>query len=86
MFLFHLLAADSENIKSEGNGIAMVHATKGGMEQRKFPLPPLAIQQEIVAKVEAHQQHIEKLKAEIAESEAKIKTVIDRVWGGGETA
>ncbi len=56
------------------------------MEQRKFPLPPLAIQQEIVAKVEAHQQHIEKLKAEIAESEAKIKTVIDRVWGGGETA
>ncbi len=86
VFLFHLLAADSKNIKSEGNGIAMVHATKGGMERRKFPLPPLAVQQEIVAEIEANQRRIEKLKAEITENEARIKAVIDRVWGGGETA
>ena len=59
MFLFHLLAADSENIKAEGNGIAMVHATKGGMEQRKFPLPPLAIQEEIVAEIKGYQKIID---------------------------
>ncbi len=41
-FLFHLLEADSAKIKSEGSGIAMMHATKGGMEVRKFPLAPLA--------------------------------------------
>ena len=47
-FLLHLLEADSEKIKSEGHGIAMMHATKGAMEVRKFPLPPLATQQAIV--------------------------------------
>lgn len=63
MFLFHLLAADSEKIKSEGNGIAMVHATKGGMEQRKFPLPPLEIQKEIVAEIEGYQKVINGARA-----------------------
>ena len=55
LFLFHLLDADSEKIKAEGNGIAMMHATKGGMEIRKFPLPPLAAQQAIVTEIEAEQ-------------------------------
>ena len=63
MFLFHLLAADSEKIKSEGNGIAMVHATKGGMEVRKFPLPPLDVQKEIVAEIEGYQKVIDGARA-----------------------
>ena len=63
MFLFHLLAADSEKIKSEGNGIAMVHATKGGMEKRKFPLPPLDVQKEIVAEIEGYQKVINGARA-----------------------
>jgi len=63
MFLFHLLAADSEKIKSEGNGIAMVHATKGGMEMRKFPLPPLEVQKEIVAEIEGYQKVINGARA-----------------------
>ncbi|GAA0573793.1 N-6 DNA methylase [Rhizomicrobium electricum] len=63
MFLFHLLAADSENIKSEGNGIAMVHATKSGMERRKFPLPPLEVQKEIVAEIEGYQKVIDGARA-----------------------
>ncbi len=63
MFLFHLLAADSEKIKAEGNGIAMVHATKGGMEQRKFPLPPLEVQKEIVAEIEGYQKVINGARA-----------------------
>jgi type I restriction enzyme M protein len=63
MFLFHLLAADSEKIKSEGNGIAMVHATKGGMEVRKIPLPPLEVQKEIVAEIEGYQKVINGARA-----------------------
>ncbi len=58
-FLFRLLQADSENIKAEGNGIAMSHATKAGMEQRKFPLPPLEIQHQIVAEIEGYQKVID---------------------------
>ena len=63
MFLFHLLAADAEQIKAEGNGIAMVHATKGGMEKRKFPLPPLEVQKEIVAEIEGYQKVINGARA-----------------------
>jgi type I restriction enzyme M protein len=58
-FLFRLLQADSENIKAEGNGIAMSHATKGGMEQRKFPLPPLEVQHQIVTEIEGYQKVID---------------------------
>ena len=46
-----------------------------------IPLPPLAIQQEIVAEIESHEKRIDELKQEIAENEAKIKTAINRVWG-----
>ena len=63
MFLFHLLAQESEKIKSEGNGIAMVHATKGGMEKQKVPLPPLDVQKEIVAEIEGYQKVINGARA-----------------------
>ena len=62
-FLFHLLQVDSKKIKSEGNGIAMMHTTKGDMEQRKFPLPPLEVQKEIVAEIEGYQKVIDGARA-----------------------
>jgi len=54
---------------------------KGTLADFKIPLPPLAVQQEIVAEIESYQKRIEALKLEIAENEAKIKTTINRVWG-----
>lgn len=51
-FLYYLLLADTEQIKKSGHGLAMIHVTKSGMEKRIFPLPPLAEQQRIVAKIE----------------------------------
>ena len=54
---------------------------KGTLADFKIPLPPLAVQQEIVAEIESYQKRIEELKLEIAENEAKIKTTINRVWG-----
>lgn len=80
-FLFHLLEADSEKIKSEGNGIAMLHATKRGMEVRKFPLPPLATQQAIVAEIEAEQALVAANRELIARFEQKIQATLARVWG-----
>ncbi|MFQ3244637.1 MAG: type I restriction enzyme S subunit [Arenicella sp.] len=52
-FLYWLLEQDSEDIKSSGNGIAMMHATKGGMEKRQIPLPPLAEQKQIAEILDA---------------------------------
>lgn len=82
--MFYLLEMDSEKIKSEGSGIAMVHATKGGMEKRKFPLPDLETQRAIVTEIEAEQALVNANKELIRLFEAKIKTTINRVWGESE--
>ncbi len=80
-WLFHLLEMDSKNIKAEGSGIAMLHATKGGMEKRLFPVPDLETQRAIVAEIEAEQALVDANKQLIERFEAKIKATINRVWG-----
>ncbi len=52
-FLFYLLEKDSEDIKAQGNGVGMFHATKGGMEKMLIPLPPMSEQKRIVEKLDA---------------------------------
>jgi len=34
----------------------MIHATKSGMEQRRFPMPPLAVQREIAAALDRERE------------------------------
>ena len=51
-YLYYLLLSDTEQIKRSGHGLAMIHVTKAGMERRPFPLPPLAEQKRIVARIE----------------------------------
>ena len=85
-FLFHLLEADSEKIKSEGHGIAMMHATKAGMEVRMFPLPPLTTQQAIVAEIEAEQALVAANRELISRFEQKIQATLARIWGSGAEA
>ena len=80
-FLLHLLEADSEKIKAEGHGIAMMHAPKGAIEVRKFPLPPLATQQAIVAEIEAEQALVVTNRELIASFENKIQATLARIWG-----
>jgi len=84
-FLFHLLEADSEKIKSEGHGIAMMHATKGGMEVRMFPLPPLTTQQAIVAEIEAEQALVAANRELIERFEKKIQATLAQIWREDES-
>src|SRR3989304_3042768 len=62
----------------------MVHATKGGMEQRKFPIPPLETQQAIVAEIEAEQALVAANRELIERFEKKIQATLARVWGEEE--
>lgn len=73
-FLYYLLLFDSEKIKSEGNGLAMLHTTKGGMEKREFPLPPLEVQEEMVKELDAYQAVIDGAKKVVENWKPSIPT------------
>jgi restriction endonuclease S subunit len=47
----------------------------------KIPLPPLEIQQEIVAKIETEQKVVDGCRELMVKYEEKIKKVVDGVWG-----
>jgi restriction endonuclease S subunit len=78
-FLYHILNRETESIKAEGGrGIAMIHITKGGIEAREIPLPPISIQEEIVAEIEGYQKIIDGAKAIVTHYKPKI--AIDPDW------
>lgn len=76
-FLYHFLKANP--LKTDGY---KRHFTD--LKRKQVPVPPLAIQQEIVTEIDRFQKHIDELKHEIEESEAKIKATINRVLGDGK--
>lgn len=53
-FLFYLLQWDVEEIKrAHGTGTTMIHVSKGSMEARVLPIPPLDAQPQISAALDA---------------------------------
>jgi type I restriction enzyme S subunit len=53
-FLYYYFDWDKEKIKAEqGAGATMIHVSKGSMEQRALPIPPLEEQKQIVAVLDA---------------------------------
>ncbi len=65
-FLYNFLLWDKEKIKSEqGVGTTMVHVTKGAMEKRELPIPPIEEQRGIVGVLDYVFERIASAKANI---------------------
>ncbi|MBW7862474.1 MAG: restriction endonuclease subunit S [Rhodocyclaceae bacterium] len=64
-FLYLYLLQKTREIKNAGHGISMVHMTKEKMEQLVVPLPPLAEQRRIVARVDELMSLLDRLEATI---------------------
>jgi type I restriction enzyme M protein len=64
-------------------GVTMKNLNQGILSSILLPLPPLATQQVIVAKIEAEQALVAANRELIERMERKIQAVLDRVWGEG---
>jgi type I restriction enzyme M protein len=78
-YLFLALDRQTEQFKRDGGrGIAMMHITKGGIEQQEIPLPPLSVQQEIVAEVGRYQAVIDGARQVV--EHWKPSFAVDPLW------
>lgn len=77
-FLYILLDWDKESIKkAQGTGTTMMHVSKGSMDARLVPLPPIEEQQRIVAKLDEAFEAIEKAKANAEQNLKNAKELFD---------
>lgn len=76
-YLFIFLQAITEDIKSSGSGIAMIHMTKAKMEELAVPIPPLAEQHRIVQKVDELMALCDRLEQQTRDQHAAHETLVD---------
>lgn len=86
-FLFTLFEWDKEKIKAaQGTGTTMIHVSKGSMENRIVPVPPLKEQQTIVRQLDALRAETQKLEAvyqkKIADLEELKKSILQKAFAG----
>ncbi|MBN9352214.1 MAG: N-6 DNA methylase [Chitinophagaceae bacterium] len=78
-YLYYALNQAVEEVEQNlHGGVGLVHITKGNLEKIQIPLPPLSIQEEIVAEIEAYQKIIDGAKAVVENYKPHID--IDPDW------
>ena len=81
-FLFSLLKGSDLNPAISGS--AQPQITRQGLAPFKIPLPPLDVQQAIVAEIEAEQALVTANRELIKRMEQKIQATLARIWGEEE--
>lgn len=80
-YLFYLLQNSTKNIIDQGHGIAMIHATKSGMEQMLIPLPPIETQEQIAKTLDTTAELLALRKQQLAELDNLIKSTFYDMFG-----
>ncbi|KXS52057.1 MAG: restriction modification system DNA specificity domain-containing protein, partial [Marinobacter sp. T13-3] len=80
-FLYFYLQAVTEEIKSSGSGIAMIHMTKAKMEELVTPVPPLEEQHRIVQKVDELMALCDRLEQQTSDQLEAHETLVDTLLG-----
>ena len=62
-------------------GGTFAEISKSKFCELQIPLPPLAVQREIVAEIGRHEAEIARLKSAVSAEEGKIQAALARVWG-----
>ena len=79
LYAYYVLRSMAAEITGSA-GASFAAINKGEIEQIEIPLPPLSVQQELVAEVERYQQVIAEHKSAIADTEGKIQNAVEKVW------
>ena len=80
-FICLYLNAVTEEIKSSGSGIAMIHMTKAKMEELIVPLPPQQEQHRIVQKVDELMALCDRLEQQTSDQLKAYETLVDTLLG-----
>ena len=80
-FICLYLKAVTEEIKSSGSGIAMIHMTKAKMEELIVPLPPQQEQHRIVQKVDELMALCDRLEQQTSDQLKAYETLVDTLLG-----
>jgi len=82
-YLFWLLASPSlfQQAEDSATGVAQKTVSLSALRNFDIPLPPLDVQQAIVAEIEKERALVEASRQLAAAMQVKIKTVVERVWG-----
>lgn len=80
-YLYNYLLEQTQEIKAAGHGVSMIHMTKEKMEKLVVPVPPLAEQQRIVAKVDELMALCDRLEAQQADAESAHAQLMQALLG-----
>lgn len=80
-FLYHLSSAFKDELIRISGQTSFNFVSVGVLKTLQIPLPPISIQEEIVAEIEKCQNEIEELQTRIKENETFVRDVIAKVWG-----
>ena len=82
---YMLSEAFNEQIQHYYERASIPKINRSQLFETKIPLPPLDIQQAIVAEIEAEQSLVAANRELVERMEGKIRAAIGRVWGKGDT-